>query len=65
MRSSRRGNNINFEKEKNEDSFFKIFSTWPKYLNSYFSEALNFADFKYSMYSDFSIFQAKVTALQR
>ena len=25
----------------------KNFSTWPKYFNLYFSETLNFADFKY------------------
>ena len=25
----------------------KIFSTWPKYFNLYFTAALNFADFKY------------------
>ena len=34
-------------KMKNEEEKMKIFSTWPKYFNLYFSEALNFADFKY------------------
>ena len=33
---------MKYQEEKNED-----FSTCPKYFNLYFSEALNFADFKY------------------
>ena len=47
------------EEEKNED-----FSTCPKYFYLYFSEALDFADFKY-VFGFFHIFlRSKVTALQ-
>ena len=38
----------------------KIFSTWPKYFNSYFSEALNFADFKYVFRFFISFFDQKL-----
>ena len=41
-------------KTKNEEEKMKIFSTCLKYFNLYFSETLNFADFKQGMYSDFS-----------
>ena len=33
---------------KKEDEKMKIFSTWPKYFISYFSETLKFADLKYN-----------------
>ena len=38
----------------------KIFSTWLKYFNLYFSETLNFADFKYVLRFFISIFDHKL-----
>ena len=38
----------------------KIFSTWLKYFNLYFSETLNFADFKYVFRFFISFFDQKL-----
>ena len=38
----------------------KIFSTWLKYFNLYFSEAFNFADFKYVFRFFISFFDQKL-----
>ena len=38
----------------------KIFSTCPKYFNLYFSETLNFADFKYDFRFFISCFDQKL-----
>ena len=37
-----------------------IFSTWPKYFKIYFSETLNFADFKYVFGFFISCFDQKL-----
>ena len=38
----------------------KIFSTWQKYFNLYFSKTLNFADFKYVLRFFISFFNKKL-----
>ena len=43
---------------ENEDEKMKIFSTWSKYL--YFSQTLNFADFKYDLRFFISCFDQKL-----
>ena len=41
----------------------KIFSTWPKYFKLYFSETLNFADFKYAFNSSIVILLMRMLSL--
>ena len=45
---------------KNEDEKKKIFSTWQNYFKLYFSETLNFADFKYVFRFLISCFHQKL-----
>ena len=47
-------------KMKHDDEKMKNFSTWPKYLKLYFSETLNFADFKYVFRFFISCFNQKL-----
>ena len=49
-----------FKKIENEDEKNEDFSTRQKYFNLYFSETLNFADFKYDFRFFISCFDQKL-----